>query len=505
MDIKEAKKQIKNTVIAYLTKDENGLYKIPVHKQRPVFLMGPPGIGKTAIMEQIASEMGIGLLSYSMTHHTRQSALGLPMIKQVTYGGQTYDISEYTMSEIIASIYQLMEESGVRQGILFLDEINCVSETLTPIMLQFLQYKVFGRHRVPDGWVVVTAGNPPEYNNSVREYDIVTWDRLKRIDVTADFNVWKEFAYEHGVHAAVLSYLSNDNNYTKRFYNVQSSVDGMYFVTARGWDDLSQMLQLYEEHDMPVDVSLIRQYIQNPEIASHFASYYDLYRKYRSDYQVWDILSGKDVPEIEKRARNARFDERYSLLSLLLEAVMSKMREVMEEHALLEALLGYLKQIKSQTVSRPEDTIGLMEQSLASIRKDYKAALRANSLTDDQKALKLRTIRFFEEQLTEIKKRAAEYAHPFDVVNEAYYKVYNKWTEDAKQAVDYTNNMFLFAERVYPHGQELAILVAELVVNPHAASFLKVHRVEEYFKHDRSLLMEERKREIRSMIDDMNL
>ena len=107
--------------------------------------MGPPGIGKTAIMEQIASELGIGLLSYSMTHHTRQSALGLPLIKHTTYQGKEYDVSEYTMSEIIASVYDMMETSGIKNGILFLDEINCVSETLTPIMLQFLQYKVFGK------------------------------------------------------------------------------------------------------------------------------------------------------------------------------------------------------------------------------------------------------------------------------------------------------------------------------------------------------------------------
>ena len=139
MNIKDAKEQIKNAVTAYLTKDELGRYIIPPHKQRPVFLMGPPGIGKTAIMEQIASELGIGLLSYSMTHHTRQSALGLPLIKHTTYQGKEYDVSEYTMSEIIASVYDMMETSGIKNGILFLDEINCVSETLTPIMLQFLQ------------------------------------------------------------------------------------------------------------------------------------------------------------------------------------------------------------------------------------------------------------------------------------------------------------------------------------------------------------------------------
>lgn len=104
-------------------------------------MIGPPGIGKTAIMEQIAAELGVGLVSYSMTHHTRQSALGLPYITEKEYDGKSYQVSEYTMSEIIGSVYDLMRETGKTEGILFLDEINCVSETLAPCMLQFLQYR----------------------------------------------------------------------------------------------------------------------------------------------------------------------------------------------------------------------------------------------------------------------------------------------------------------------------------------------------------------------------
>ena len=71
MNIKDAKEQIQNAVKAYFTKDEFGGYIIPIERQRPVFLIGAPGIGKTAIMEQIAQELNVGLVSYSMTHHTR--------------------------------------------------------------------------------------------------------------------------------------------------------------------------------------------------------------------------------------------------------------------------------------------------------------------------------------------------------------------------------------------------------------------------------------------------
>ena len=112
MNIKEAKEQIRITIKAYFAKDEYGNYRIPIEKQRPIFLMGPPGIGKTAIMEQVAQELGVGLVSYSMTHHTRQSALGLPFIEHKVYDGKEYAVSEYTMSEIIASVYEKIEETG---------------------------------------------------------------------------------------------------------------------------------------------------------------------------------------------------------------------------------------------------------------------------------------------------------------------------------------------------------------------------------------------------------
>ena len=183
MNIKRAKEEIKNTIEAYLLKDRYGAYEIPPVRQRPVLLMGPPGIGKTQIMEQISQECRVGLVSYTITHHTRQSAIGLPFIQDRIYDSRRCSVTEYTMSEIVASIYDKIADTGLAEGILFIDEINCVSETLAPTMLQFLQCKTFGNHAIPQGWIIVAAGNPPEYNKSVREFDIVTLDRIKMIPV----------------------------------------------------------------------------------------------------------------------------------------------------------------------------------------------------------------------------------------------------------------------------------------------------------------------------------
>ncbi len=92
-------------------------------------------------------------------------------------------------------------------------------------------------------------------------------------------------------------------------------------MTARGWDDLSRILRQYEKHNITVNQNVVGQYLQDEKIARDFAIYYDLYQKYKSDYQVREILAGTADPSLVKRARNAKFDERYSLLGLLLDGL----------------------------------------------------------------------------------------------------------------------------------------------------------------------------------------
>ena len=105
MNIKRAKQEIKDSIEAYLLKNEYGEYEIPTVRQRPILQIGAPGIGKTQIMEQVAEECGIGLVAYTITHHTRQSAIGLPFIMEKEFAGKKMSVTEYTMSEIVASVY----------------------------------------------------------------------------------------------------------------------------------------------------------------------------------------------------------------------------------------------------------------------------------------------------------------------------------------------------------------------------------------------------------------
>lgn len=481
MNIKQAKQQIKNAMQAYFTCDEYGNFVIPAEEQRPVFLMGPPGIGKTAIMKQIAEEMNVGLISYSMTHHTRQSALGLPLIVKKQYGGKEYEVTEYTMSEIISSVYDMIEEADCKNGILFLDEINCVSETLTPTMLQFLQYKTFGKHKVPDGWIVVTAGNPPEYNKSVREFDVVTWDRLKRIDIEPDYPAWKEYALERGVHPAVLTYLDAKKD---SFYSVKADVDGKRFVTARGWVDLSDMIYLYEANAIKVDKMLTAQYLQDEDIAEDFAVYYDIFNKYRSDYRIDAILAGEAPAEIKERAAKAPFDEKLSLLGLLLDAAGASLRAVVEQEDMISALLKDLKEVKA----------GAAPASCSEAERSVMARdERRGILTPARR-------RMYEAVLAFLTKHEDK---SFEEIKTDYDALVSAMKNDAAAASARLENLFSFAEEVWPEEREMLIIVTELTVSRHAARFISRWGSAGYSRHSEELMFYERNTAIIKQLEQM--
>ena len=503
MNIRDAKEQIKNAIVAYFSKDEYGEYQIATEDQRPVFLMGPPGIGKTAIMQQIASELGVGLVSYSMTHHTRQSALGLPYITKKNYGGREYSVSEYTMSEIIASVYDMMEDTGVKEGILFLDEINCVSETLAPAMLQFLQYKIFGRHRVPDGWIVVTAGNPPEYNNSVREFDTVTWDRLKRIDIEPDYKIWKEYALDRGVHPSISTYLDIKSN---DFYRVETTVEGKSIVTARAWLNLSDMIRLYEQNGISVDEKMVGQYLQDKKVAKSFANYYDLFSKYRSDYRVDDILSGKAGEDVKRRAASAKYDERLSLLGLILDRIGGDLRQNYYDEQILTGERGIFSRIKAGLEDPSASAAQLLDEVTASKRSELDTGRRANSLSDDRRRILHGTIN----DLESAAKALAQAGDPsgkvaFEVIRKGFNSRRSEYMDHVEMISSELENMFIFAEDAFRDGQEMLIIVTELTKGFYPAHFISRHGCSKYFEHNRELLFYERQNEILREIEDIDL
>lgn len=491
MHIKRAKQEIKNSIEAYLKKDVYGEYMIPAVRQRPILLMGPPGIGKTQIMEQIARECKIGLVAYTITHHTRQSAIGLPFITEKEYGGRKYSVTEYTMSEIIASVYDKIEQTGLKEGILFIDEINCVSETLAPTMLQFLQCKTFGNQKVPEGWLIVAAGNPPEYNKSVREFDVVTLDRIKKIDVEENYDVWKEYAYQAEIHPAIISYLDIRK---ENFYRIETTVDGKVFATARGWEDLSQLLKVYEEIGKKADREVIHQYIQHWKIAKDFAVYLELYEKYKKDYGLEKILEGKYEKDTLEKLRYAAFDERLSVVGMLIGRLSTLFKETFLADRYVTMLYEYIKAYKES---------GNIREICQRAAGEYSELRKKEQLTKEQDRVYRKAAETLESyQFMTVKEHLSK-EEAFEAVKEAFQKEVSDREEKTQRAGEALSCAFDFMEDAFGDSQEMVVFVTELNTNYYSIQYLKENECSKYYMYNKKLLFDEQQESVLTQLDEV--
>lgn len=497
MNIQEAKKEIKNTLRAYLRKNEQGEYVYNQVHQRPILLMGPPGIGKTAIMRQIAIESGVGLVAYTITHHTRQSAVGLPEIVTRKYRDRELTVTEYTMSEIVSAVYDCMERTGKAEGILFIDEINCVSETLAPAMLGLLQNKTFGSHRIPEGWVLVAAGNPPQYNKSVREFDVVTLDRVRKIEIEADYDAWMKYAWEQNVHGAVLSYLSMKKD---RFYCVEKTAEGTSFVTARGWEDLSELLKSYEVLGVDIDKNLVIQFLQKEETAREFAVYYRLYHKYGTDYGIPELLAGVSdshtYHEKKEMASKGSFEERFTVVNLVAAALNLLAAEFDRKNREVHALYSMLFCLKNNLSGK--DELSAVGEFLENQRKSLQVKVQGELISSEEKEIQEKTIRKIDAYYLALREsHVTGCADGMERIKTFFAGETEELDELEKKLSEKLNRGFAFLKDAFGDGQEMVLFVTELTASRYLSGFIADYGCDPYFYYSEKLLFGKQEKMLR--------
>ncbi len=406
------------------------------------------------------------------------------------------------MSEIIASVYRRMRETGLSEGILFIDEINCVSETLAPTMLQFLQCKTFGNQKVPEGWIIVAAGNPPEYNKSVREFDMVTLDRVRRMDIEADFRVWKEYALDQGINRALLSYLELR---PQNFYRVQADVDGIQFVTARGWEDLSHLLDAYDSLCIPVTEEIIHEFIAHEEIAKDVAAYVDLYKKYEDNYGIRDILAGRVKAEVYQRLLNASFDECLSVVNLLLSGLDTGFHKAARIKSVTDGWFQFLKQYRQRLMENEmaESAVSLYEEMTRQIEKELEADKTGGFLTKETEQVKktlLECVRKGKPEPEKVTELQGDAERIFDLARQKFAEKTKELEQAEEEAGKALEHAFDFMESAFPDGQELVVFVTELTMGKDSSAFLADNECERYRKYNQEFLVGSKRAELLSEI-----
>ena len=314
----------------------------------------------------------------------------------------------------------------------------------------------------------------------------------------ADYETWKEYAINAHIHPVVTSYL---NIKPSHFYHISTTVDGKSFVTARGWEDLSQMIILYEMNNIEVDNHLMSQYLQDEKIAKDFAHYYQLFHKYQSDYEVEQILKGTCHEDIKTRAKQAKFDERLSLISL----IMSQLDDIVSKTVTLEETIRQVihdvKQVP-QTKDRMAYILPIQTQ-IETYQTILKQKESAHALSS-QELNKTNNMISMLQQCIDMIKVHPDQAPALSVKSYLQMQL-SKLKNENEISQNALQNSFTFFEEVFQEGQEILILVTEMTLNQTISKYIYTHGCPQYFKYNKQLLFKDKQNELLEKIDAMNL
>jgi MoxR-like ATPase len=159
--------------------------------QISTMIWGPPGIGKSSIVSQIATEHGIDFIDVRLSQLSPTDLRGLPVAEE--------GISKWYPPEFLP-------RGG--KGILFLDELNMAPPAMQGVAQQLILDRQVGNYRVPDSWYVWAAGNRKEDRAAVFDMPTPLANRFLHLQVEPDFDSFKAFALEKQVHEQIIAFLS---------------------------------------------------------------------------------------------------------------------------------------------------------------------------------------------------------------------------------------------------------------------------------------------------------
>ena len=294
-------------------------------------------------------------------------------------------------------------------------------------------------------------------------------DRLKRMDITEDFSVWKQYAYQQGIHSAVITFLELHPQW---FYSIRSTEEGMQYVTARGWEDLSTAIRLYEKKGFEITGRLIGQYITDEEIAEELGISYGLYRKCKADYRIADILSGKAGKEIVQKSQQAKKKERYSILGLILEMLGEGFRKSASRERSLQMVEKALDSMKKSVKEDRIPVYLLLQEQMDWLREELRERTAANCIAAREREQYLAVMR----TLAEYKKNPDTGApqKDFDKIKKQFGREVRQHEKQNAQVKSMLEAALSFLEEAWGKDQqEMAFFLTALTSfadNPASAS-----------------------------------
>jgi hypothetical protein len=295
------------------------------NKKRPAFLWGPPGIGKSEIVVEIANEWGNTLvIDLRMAQMEPTDIRGIPFFNK-DLGVMDWAPPIELPSEELAAQYDHV--------ILFLDEMNSAMPAVQAAGYQLILNGRVGKYVLPSNVVIVAAGNRDSDKGVTYRMPMPLANRFLHLEMRSDFGSWQEWAILNDIHKDVIGYLS----FAKQdLYDFDAKSSSRAFATPRTWTFVSELL---EEDDCDVDTlyNLVA-----GTVGEGLATKFMAHRKIASRMpNPSDILSGK-VKELKVKEISAMYSLTISMCYELKDALETQKVENKTFHEMCDNFFEYM-------------------------------------------------------------------------------------------------------------------------------------------------------------------
>ena len=270
-------------------------------KKRPIFLWGPPGIGKSDIIHQIGKSIDAHVIDIRLSLWEPTDIKGIPY----------YSANDNAMVWAAPAELPTQEfASKYKNIVLFLDEMNSAAPAVQAAAYQLILNRKVGQYTLPDNVIIVAAGNREADKGVTYRMPAPLANRFVHLELAVDFSDWFEWAVANNQHADVIGYLQFSK---KDLYDFDPRSPSRSFATPRSWSFVSELLEDGEDEATTTD-------LVSGAVGEGLAVKFMAHRKVASSMpNPTDILSGK-VKELKTQEISAMYSLTVSLCYELKQA-----------------------------------------------------------------------------------------------------------------------------------------------------------------------------------------
>ncbi|MBE6843305.1 MAG: AAA family ATPase [Ruminococcus sp.] len=265
--------------------------------ERPVFIWGAPGIGKSALVQKFADDVGLECVSLLGSQLAPEDIIGIPKID-----GET---SCFMPPKMIAK---------KEPYVLFLDELNACSQEVQKAFYSLIHERRIGEYHLPEGSVVIGAGNRSQDGAIVKTMSTALINRMFHVQLVANTNQWLDWAYNEGIHPWITDYITQRPDH---LFSEPPKTEEPY-STPRSWHMLSDAIKSYSAGDKPISDNILRVLAYGSVSPNHAGQFLAFVKNIGNKNLLSDIIKGEARFPSEPKDRDVLYFVAQSFRSRLL-------------------------------------------------------------------------------------------------------------------------------------------------------------------------------------------